>query len=305
MNRSLALLAALVLTAISVSSACIASPSKTMSFSLQAHSGRPDVQFSLNHGDRRNQSSMSGSFELADLPGLDVNALRQPGQRPISFAYIREAGRVDCSGTGGNSIASGRCNFTPNAGFSDFLAARGIGRPSLDEAYALTMTHATRELVDALAQNRYPRPNIEKLTELSAVGVDRPFIAGLAARGFAPKDLDDLTQFAALDITPAYIDALSRVGYRGLSADEITEFKAVGVDPAFIGALAQAGYRNLAAGDLVQLAALKIDPGFIRSFAQIGYSNLPVDTLVQLKALDVTPEFVRSLNAHGLHPSSA
>ena len=211
MNRSLALLAALVLTAISVSSACIASPGQSMAFALKAYADRQgDVQFSLNHGDRPNQSSMSGSFPVHELAGLDVNALRQPGPHPISFAYIRDAGRIDCSGSGGNSVASGQCSFTPNAQFSDFLSARGIGRPSREEAYQLTMVKASRDLVDALAQSRYPRPNIEKLTELSAVGVDRPFISALAARGFAPKDLDELTQFAALDITPGYIDALAR-----------------------------------------------------------------------------------------------
>src|SRR5678815_3960064 len=113
MNRPVALIAALVLTAISVSSACIASPGQSMAFALRASPDRPnDIQFSLNHGDRRNQFSMSGSFPVRELAGLDLNALRQAGQHPVSFAYIREAGRIDCNGYGGNSVASGQCSFT-------------------------------------------------------------------------------------------------------------------------------------------------------------------------------------------------
>ena len=31
---------------------------------------------------------------------------------------IREAGRLDCSGSGGQSYAHGDCSFTPNPGFN-------------------------------------------------------------------------------------------------------------------------------------------------------------------------------------------
>lgn len=305
MDRSLALLAALVMAAITLSTACMATPSRPMAFTLQALAGRPEVQLSLRRGDAEHHSSMSNAFAPADLAGLDLAALRQPGQRPIQFAYVREAGRVDCAGNGGNSAASGQCTFTRNAAFAQFLAARGIGEPSLEQAYELTMTGATRDLVETLAQFRYPRPNIDQLTELSAVGVDRPYIASLAGRGYTPQTLDELTAFAALEVTPEYVDALARSGYRHLSGDEITEFKALGIEPAFIASLASAGYRNLSADEVEQMAALDIDPAFISSFARIGYANLPVDTLVQLKALDVTPEFVERLRRSGIVAESA
>jgi len=305
MNRPVALLAALVLTAISVSSACMANPGRSMAFTLQAYPGRSDVRFSLRRGDTPNHGVMSSSFAPNDLSGLDIAALRQPGQHPLRFAYVQDAGRIDCTGSGGNSVASGQCMFMQSPAFADYLAGQGIGRPSFEQAYDLTITGATRDLVEALTQYRYPKPNIEKLTELAAVGVKGSYIAGLASRGFMPRTLDELTQFAALDVTPEYIDALARAGYRGLSGEEITELKAVGADPAFIASLANAGYRNLSVDQLEQMAALEISPSFISSFARIGYANLPVDTLVELKALDITPEYVRSLQSHGLRPGSA
>lgn len=305
MNRSLALLAALILAAITVSSACMATPSRPMVFTLHAYSGRPDVQFSLKREDKPDHGMMSSSFAVADLSGLDMAALKQPGQRPIRFAYIRDPGRIDCSGTGGNSVASGQCAFTANAAFGQFLAARGIGEPTLEQSCELTMTGATRDLVETLAQYHYPRLDIDKLTELSAVGVDRAYVASLAGRGFTPKTLDELTQFAALDVTPGYIDALARTAYRSLSGEGIVELKAVGVEPAFIASLASAGYRNLSADELEQMAALKIDPSFIGGFARVGYADLSVDTLVQLKALDVTPDYVERLRRAGIVPESA
>jgi hypothetical protein len=276
MTRSLAFLAALLLAAISVSSACMAGSTFPIPFTLSADRADQKVQLNLSRSDGTHHGSMSSSLVPSELIGLDIAAVRMPGQRPIQFALVKDAGRLDCSGAGGDRIASGRCSFALSAAFADFLASRGIARPTAEQAYGLTMTGATRDLVDALSAYHYPKPSIDDLTALSALGVSRRFIADLTARGFAPKSLDYLTTFAALDITPPYIDSLAAAGYRNLDADEIVQFKALGITPAFIA-----------------------------GFAQAGFANLDVDTLVQLKALNVTPEFVRSLEQHGLHPKTA
>src|SRR5690349_16738698 len=155
MNRPVALLAALVVTAIGVSSACMASSGRPMAFTLQANGDQPEVQFTLKRGDTPDRGTMSSSFSTTQLAGLDVAALRQPGQHPIRFAYVKDAGRIDCAGNGGNSIASGQCSFTQDPDFANLLTSRGIGRPSYDDAYALTITGATRDLVSALAEYRF------------------------------------------------------------------------------------------------------------------------------------------------------
>lgn len=308
MNRILAIVAALLAAAISVSSACIAGPrnaSEKFNFELKRSNHAGKLQLALSSEPDSRRSVIGSSFMATELTGLDLAAFAQPGRHVIVFAYVREPGRLDCSGYGGSSVARGQCSFTEDAGFAEFLGGRGIGRPSVEQAFELTMTGATRDLVDALASYRYPQPDLEKLVELAAVGVSHSYISALAATGNAPRTLDDLTQFAALDVTPAYIQSLRRFGYTGLSSDEIAQLKAVGVTPELIGSLAAAGYPHLTANEIEQMAALDVTPAFIGSFARIGYSNLPVDTLVELKALDVTPEYVRSLQAHGISPRSA
>ena len=203
---------------------------------------------------------MSSSFAVADLAGLDAARLRAAGTTPVSFALIREAGRIDCAGNAGRGRADGSCRFTENRGFSDLLAARGMRRPNVEQAYGLTMVGATRGLLDALHANRYPMPKVDDYIAMSAVGVTPRYIRDLAAAGYRPDDSKRLIEFAAIGVTPAYL-----------------------------GSLARAGYANLPQEDVVQLAALDIDPEFIKGFERIGYRNLPIDTLVQLKALDVTP----------------
>lgn len=306
MNRALVFLAASAAAALAVTSACLASPkfdrdfrAEDIHFTMTAPARSGDVQLSLRTGDRHHNNSMSGSFAASELAGLDLATFRSGGSVPLRFALIRQAGRVDCVGDARAMKAEGDCRFTPDAAFSSLLASRGIGQPTLEESYDLTMVGATRELVDALQAANYPRPTIEKLTELAAVGVDRQFIDELSRRGYRPNDLDELVEFGALDITPDYIDGMARAGFKNMDADAIVEFKALDISPAYIAELARMGYSGLDPDEVTQLKALDVTPEFVEGFARIGYANLPVEQLVQLKALDVTPAYVKSLRDRG------
>ena len=274
MTRMLAFVAALLMTAITVSSACVASSVNPLRFTIEP-TGQPDrLQVRFRRADTRGTDSWSSSFESAELAGLDMAALRAAGNSPLRFAITREAGRVDCAGNGGNLMAIGTCTLTPDRAFNDFLSANGIARPTEEQTYGLIATDVRRELVSALRPANYPTPSVDKLMELSAVGVTPAYIRGLAAHGYKPRTLQQLVEFGALKITPE-----------------------------FIGSFARAGYSNLEPSDLVQLKALDITPHFIASFERIGYRNLPVETLVQLKAMNVTPEFVRAVQQGDTLPS--
>jgi hypothetical protein len=262
MTRALAFLAAVLLTTVTVTTSCLANSPEDLRFSLQPASGRNgEVSLSLRSGRDARHNGMNSSFRVSELTGLDQARLYSGG--PLSFALIREAGRVDCAGTAANRKADGRCRFTPDQSFSGFLAANGMKRPDLEQSYDMTLVGVRRDLVGALRAANYPMPSIDDYIAMSAVGV-----------------------------TPAYIADMARAGYRPKDVEDLVEFRAVGVTPQFLGALAKAGYSNLPGDEVVQLAALNIDPEFIRGFERIGYRNLPVERLVELKALDVTPDFV-------------
>lgn len=275
MTRMLAFVAALLLTAITVSSACVAQTAAPLQFTIEPGHSAGNVQLRFKR-DRNGHSehSWDSSFRVADLAGLDAASLDSPGTRPIRFAVVREAGRIDCAGTGGNAMARGTCTMTPNAEFNRFLADHGIGRLSEDDTFGMIALNVRRELVDALARARYPTPTVDKLIELTAVEATPAYINGLSAQGYRPMTLDGLVQFAALKITPEYV-----------------------------GSFIRAGYSNLPVDDLIQMKALDITPEFVAGFERIGYGRLPVDTLVQLKALNITPEYVRAVSQGDTLPS--
>jgi len=273
MIRMLALVAALFMSAITVSSA-VAGSIEPLRFTLEPSEKAGQVQLTFRRGDQKHVNSWSSDFKASELPGLDAAALSGRAGAPVRFTIARDPGRIDCAGNGSNGMAVGTCTLTPDRAFGDFLVANGTTRPTEEQTFGLVATDVKRELVTALASARYPTPSIDKLMELSAVGITPTYIRELSAQGYRPASLQSLVEFGALKITPAYIGSFARSGYSNLRPDE-----------------------------LVQLKALDITAEFIAGFERIGYGRLPVDTLVQLKALDITPEFVRAVQMGGTLPA--
>jgi hypothetical protein len=267
MNRFVTFLLALMVAALTVSSACVAAPSEVIHFTLEPERGGGDKIHASFRDERRDRhdNSWSTGFLASELVGLDTAGFRASGTRPLRFAIVREAGRVDCAGNGGQSRADGNCSFTADPNFTALLASRGIGQPTREQSFGLMAVNARREVIDAVAAAHYPTPTIDDLMGLAALGVNGRYISDLAQAGYRPKAIHTLI-----------------------------EFKALGISPEWIGGFARAGYGNMPPDDLVQLKALDVTPEFIAGFDQIGYRHLPVDTLVQLKALGITPEFVRA-----------
>ena len=158
MNRCLAFVFALCCAVLSVSSACIAQPADWLHFTLEpsreAGSIRADFRREV---DGRNHNQWSTSFRTEDLVGLDLAGFRAGGSRPLRFALIREAGRLDCTGHGGESYAAGNCTITSDPSFLQMLSARGIGRPSRDQAFALISLDVTPEYLRAMHGRVTPR----------------------------------------------------------------------------------------------------------------------------------------------------
>lgn len=268
MNRPIAFICAVMCAAVSVSSACVAQSPDSLRFTLEPERGDSSkIKARFEKEERgRNENNWSSGFMPSDLIGLEVSSFRNPGSRPLHFSVMREAGRLDCAGSGGESYAHGNCRFVANAAFNDLLASRGIGRPTDDQSFALMAVNAKRDMIDAVAAAHYPTPKMDDVIALAALGVDGRYISDMARAGYRPSAIHSLIEFKALGITPQWIAGFVRVGYANIPGD-----------------------------GLVQMRALDITPEYIAGYQRIGYRDLPVDKLVELKAMDITPEFVASV----------
>lgn len=272
MNRPLAFICALFVSLVAVSTTCLAQSSDWIHFTLEPEGGNSSKLHASFHHQQRGTGNNNWSTALrpSELIGLEVSTFHGSGSRQLHFSIVREAGRLDCFGNGGNNFASGNCRFAGDPAFSELLVSRGIGHATSEQMFGLMAVNARRDLIESLAAARYPAPRISDLMALSALGVDGQ-----------------------------YIGAMSRAGYRPRGLQSLIEFKALGITPEWIAGFARIGYANVPGDGLVQMRALGITPGFISDYQRIGYGNLPVETLVQLKALDITPEFVRAFAGPG------
>lgn len=284
MNRCVALMCALLFAFVSVSSACMAAPADWIAFDLRAQGDRQQLHANFHDKSRgRDENHWSNGFKPSELIGLDVAGFYSAGSKPLRFAVVREAGRLDCAGDGGSARAIGDCNFTPNADFNQLLASRGIAHPSREQAFTMTAVDVHRELIEAVAAARYPTPSIDNLVALSALEVTGSYIGAMARAGYRPKSLDNLIEFKALEITPEWIAGFVRIGYGNIPADELVQLKALEISPAFIAGFDRIGYRHLPIDQLVQLKALNITPEFVQRVAAVDATLPPVDKLVQIK----------------------
>lgn len=285
MNRFLAIALALLFSSLTVSSACTAAPSDWIHFTLDAgHGGGGEIQAAFKQESRgKDRNNWSSGFMPSELIGLDISGFRGSGTRPLRFALVREAGRLDCAGSGGGSHAYGDCSFTPDAGFMQLLASRGIGRPSREQAFGLMALNVRRALIDAIAGARYPVPTIDQLMALTAVGVNGRYILDMSNAGYRPRSVNGLVEFKALGITPEWIGGFARIGYGNIPTDELAQLKAMNITPEYVAGFDRAGYRHLPAGTLVQLKALGITPEFVRRAAAGRSTMPPVNELVEMK----------------------
>ncbi|MDQ3247551.1 MAG: hypothetical protein M3Q52_11830 [Pseudomonadota bacterium] len=150
MSRLFAFFTALLVSAVTVSSACTASSASdatahALRFSLEPARQSGRIHASFRRTDRNN-SNWSTDFAPSDFTGLDLARLRGSGSGPIQFAMGREAGRLDCAGNGGNAMATGTCRFTADANFTNYLISRGVRRPDSDQAFALMAVNAAATL---------------------------------------------------------------------------------------------------------------------------------------------------------------
>jgi hypothetical protein len=235
MFRLFVFLGSLLLTFVSISTAGFAADLDELRFTLAASSSNTgQVRFSLDEsdGNNRHRITTNTSMPARDLIGLAPGDLLARGNRPLRFALVREAGRADCAGTGGEGRGAGRCRFAPDASFMTLLAQAGVAAPSRREAFGMVLLNVRRELVAAVRDAGYRNPTASELTGLAALGVTPAYIRELDRRGYRPDRLGDLTAFKALGVTPEYVDGLVRAGFGRIPPDEIVQLKALGVTPS-------------------------------------------------------------------------
>jgi hypothetical protein len=249
------------------------------------------IEYRSENGRGRNM--WSNTTDLADLAGLSAQQLA--GEGPVRFSMVREAGRFDCEGTARQGRGTGDCSFTPDAAFSAALARRGIGTPSRQQSYSLTLARVGAALLDVLDRNGYQRPDIDGLVSAGIHRVDAGYIAAMAAAGYRVGEVGGLVRMRIHRVTPEFVGALAAAGYRP-SAEMAVRLRIHGATPDYIRELAAAGGTGFEADDLISLRIHRVTPEFIRELRSLGYDRLTAQQLTSMSIHDVSANFARRMN---------
>lgn len=253
------------------------------------------------------RSTWSNDRSLAELQGLTAIQLAG-GSQAVRFALVKEAGRLDCSGSAGGGRGSGVCNFTPDPGFTTFLEARGIARPSPHQSYSLTMSGVGRDLIDALDKNGFARPSIEQLTAMGIHGVTASYVRELGGLGYR-LSAGDLVAFKIHGIDPDYIRQMAAIGpaLHQIQPSDLVALRIHGVKPEFVRQMAAIGpeFRNVTADDLVSMAIHGVRPELAQTFVQLEGGKLRSDDVVSMAIHGVSADYIRQLAALGYRGLSA
>ncbi len=292
MSRFALFLAALAASTLAVTGTVDAAPPSDFDFRLRQDAGDRIRADFVRIGPGNSQ--WNSNFRAAELSGLDSSRFNGRVAAPLHFALVRDAGRMDCAGSGRDGSATGRCRFTANQAFLDFLRSSGVESVFGEDAYTMTAVGVRRDLVAAIRHARYPAPSASELVSLAALGVERNYIDRLAAAGYRPDRIDTLIQYKALGITPEYIAGLKRAGFGQASPSQLIQFKALGIDAAYIDGLRAAGYGSLPPGTLVEFKALGVTAEYLAQLRRRGFAPEP-GKIIQMKALGITPDEVGAI----------
>jgi hypothetical protein len=287
-----------------------AQQTESLTWSIDPTGERHAGQIQLTIESRWNgnsRSTWSNDRAISDLSGLSPAQLAGPS-RPARFAFVRAAGRFDCTGNLGGFSGRGVCSFSPDPGFSAFLQARGLGAPTRQQSFSLAMSGVGRNLVDALDKGGFQRPNVDQLTAMGIHGATADYVRALSGLGYR-LSADDVVAFLIHGVDPDYVRALAAIGPRlqRIQPGDLVSLKIHGVKPEFVREIAaiQPEFRNVTADELVAMAIHGVSADLARSFVRFEGGALNSDDLVSMAIHGVTASYIEQLAALGYRNLSA
>lgn len=241
-------------------------------------SDRIDLEFAYRRGFSTGDESRTVRYSQSGIAGVTLDSIEHTSGDE-RFSVVRDAGSFDCRGHFQDGTGSGTFVFTPSEEYADALAARGIGRPSGDDAFRLAFSDVTLAYVDALRTAGISGVTIDGLDRLSDHGVDAPFVGALRAAGVGVSSVDDLVELRDHGVDAAFVDGLRDLGFR-FGASDLVRLRDHGVDVDYAAGLKKLGYAP-SADELVRLRDHGVDLAFVQRLAAHGY-HPSVDDLIRL-----------------------
>src|SRR5687768_3088417 len=279
---SLLVVAGLAVTGWVASSGVEAQTSMTGTWTASVSKDK-DTKINLNF--ERNSSKGGGhqmgqTYDFADLQGLSREQALSGG--PVSFSFVREAGRIDCEGTFQDGKGSGTFRFTGNLGFVSAMKSRGLDFEEDPNA------------------NADDHRGESKLFAATTLNITTALADDLLSAGFGKLRTDDLFKAAIFKIDSKFMREMKASGFENLGMEELVKARIFKIDADFVRQVSQMGFEKEPFESLVKMQIFKVTPEFIAEVRNEGLTNLKVEQLVKLRIFKIDAKFIRDAKDDGV-----
>jgi hypothetical protein len=248
-------------------------------WSIERSNEAGQVHFGVRHRTDRHNNNSEMDQPLTAFTGLD---LATPGKHDVSFAMMRDAGRLDCEGYVKDGEGAGTFRFTPDAKYAGSMDAIGFGGVDAPRQFAMTLHDVSIEYAKQIKAENLSNLDTDKLLAFRIFDVDPKFIRDLRAAGLPAKDADRLIAFRVHGVAPAIVRDL-RQSHIDANEDQLIAFRVHGVTPEFVQKVEKLGFGGAEPDQLVAMRVHGVTPEYIAGLRSKGVKDLTIDKLVSLR----------------------
>lgn len=209
-------------------------------WSVQSYPDPSVVQFGVRYDSEHEHSDWGRDVATSTLAGLTRDQL-QSGGTNVRFDVTRDAGTLHCTGYAAHGSGGGTFTFSPNTGFSDALASRGISRPNDEQQLRMAMADVSIGFIDMLRRNGSTITSTDDIIRVLNHGVDERYVSGLASLGYRNLGAGDLVRMRDHGVSLDFIQGMLGLGYHP-TPEELIRLRDHGVTLDFVKRVKDHGY---------------------------------------------------------------
>ena len=249
----------------------------------------------------RDHSNWGQGIKRSDIP-LSDSQINASSDTPVHFAFNRDAGVIDFTGSFLSGEGVGRFVFTPNTSYVSTLKSLGVSSDELlddDRLFSLAMHDVSTAFIREMQDLGY-HEDLQSYVRFKIHGVTTDFVREMRSLGYDKLTAEDLVRFRIHGVSPQFIRDMKDLGF-ATSAEDLVRFRIHGVSSEYVKTMRDLGVSGISTESIVRMRIHGVSTDYVRELGNLGYKSLAAEDLVRLRIHDVSTEFIRQLEGAGYH----
>lgn len=249
----------------------------------------------------RDDSNWGQGIKRSDIPLSDAQ-INSSTETPVHFAFNRDAGVIDFTGSFQSGQGVGRFVFTPNTSYISTLKSLGVSSDELlddDRLFSLAMHDVSTQFIRDMQDLGY-REDLQSYVRFKIHGVTTDYVREMRSLGYDKLTAEDLVRFRIHGVTPQFVRDMKGLGFE-TAPEDLVRFRIHNVSPEYVKTMRDLGVSGISSESIVRMRIHNVTTDYVRELGDLGYKALAAEDLVRMRIHDVSTEFIRQLSSAGYH----